>query len=461
MSVVNIDRYWYKKLAKNDKTDATLKSIENFCTILENKYNGKIFLNDLAQEIYLLKDGKKQEIETVDYDELQMEIERDYGIYDVKKFSSALRIVSKNHVYNPIKEYLESLKWDGISRTATILEEYLGTNPKERNYNQMCLKLFLFGAIERTYNPGAKFDFMLIINGAQGIGKSSFFKIMCGENFDFYQEHFDSFEKSFEYTKGKWIVELGELNAFSKADLNYLKDYITLTKETYRIPYEIKAKDYLRRYVLLGTTNEQNFIPDDPSGERRWIVIEAANDSTKKNITKKMFSSEGKYEIQQVLAEVFEEYKNGKQFLDIPDEFKLDVMIKNKQFKYDDGLQGIIENYLQDKEYTCIQEIYNELLKPLDQWKYNRTLSNKILEIIIRLDGWQKYTGSKDHKKNFTKYGKQLAFENYAKFEEIENRKKQAKEDYENRRKAETAENINNVTGQNLKYEDYFGKVGE
>lgn len=406
-NIVEINKHWEERLSVND-SGAYKKTIDNFCTILENEYNGKILYNELAN---MVETDKKKPFETVDYDKIQREIEKKYGIYDVKKLNSAIRIVAENHKYHPVKEYLDNLKWDGISRVETCLEEYLGTREEEHDYNAMCLRLFLFGAIERALNPGAKFDYMLIINGAQGIGKSSFFKIMCGDNLSFYQENFNNFEKAFEYTNGKWIVEIAELNAFSKTDINFLKTYITTSSETYRIPYEPTPKQYLRQFVLFGTTNESNFIPDDPTGERRFVVIEAANDSRKKEIKKKIYSKESFYELQQVLAEVYCEYKDGRKFLEIPEEFREQVTMKNKEFKYDDGLTGMIEQYLSNKTECCVQEVFNRVIYPLGYIKYTKALGTRIQEIIIRIPGWKKYSKSKDHRKWFQDYGKQIAFE--------------------------------------------------
>lgn len=446
--ILDFDKNWDKKLAINN-TGNYAKTIDNICIILEHEYNGKIFLNELSNQIEI----NKKNMETVDYDKIQRDIERKFGIYDVKKLSSAIRIIAENNSYHPVVEYLKNLEWDGINRIETILEDYLGTKKEEREYNAMALRLFLFGAIERVLNPGCKFDYMTILNGTQGIGKSTFFKIMCGEHSEFYQEDFDEFEKSFEYTNGKWIVEIGELSALKKADMNFLKKYITDTSETHRVPYEPIAKNYKRQFVLYGTTNDSSFIPDDPTGGRRWIIIEGAND--KKKIKKSMFEKEGHYEIQQVLAEIYNEYKNGKSFLTVPKEWEETVLMKNKLYRYDDGLEGIIENYLENKDFCCTHEVYSEAIQKLNYVKWGKPISSKIHEIIIRLPGWRIYTGSKDGRKTFKNYGKQLAFENYGKQERIEENKRQAKENYKKRNN----ENINKIM--ETENEDYFMKVGE
>lgn len=459
-NTVSMDKYWKKRLAKNEKGNVA-KTIDNFCIILENLYANKIFLNELSNKVELVNSkGIKKPIETVDYDELQRYIEKEFCIYDVKKLGSAIRTIAKNNKFHPVIEYLNSLTWDGKKRADTAFSYFLGANEEDDEYNAMCLRLFLFGAIERVFNPGAKFQIMLIINGAQGIGKSSFFNTMCGGHREFYEENFNNFDKAFEYTNGKWIVEISELNAFGKADIRFLKGYITQASETHRIPYEPESKQYLRQFVLFGTTNEMNFIPDDESGDRRFVVVEAADDRTKKNIKKKVWEEGADYEIQQILAEVYQEYKDGKKFLEVPEEFKERVFMKNKEHKVDDGLSGMIEGYLDDKQYCCAQEIYKNVIENLKLYKYSKALSSRIIEIVLRIPGWRKYSGSKDHRKHFTEYGKQVAFERY---ETEEEKEAKAQEELEKKKKqyAMQKEHDNAMMNKILKTEneDYFNKI--
>ena len=454
-NVVEIGDYWGSKLARTEK-GSVAKTIDNFCIILENAYKGKILLNELSG---MVENENKKTFETVDYDKFQMEIEKKFGIYDVKKLNSAIRIVAEKNTYHPVKEILENSKWDGISRVKTILTDYLGAKEEDAEYNAMALRLFLFGAIERVMNPGTKYDYVLIINGTQGIGKSSFFKAMCNNDTNIYQENLKNFEKAFEYTNGKWIVEIAELNSLKKADMDFLKGYITDTSDTYRIPYEQSSKTYQRQFVLYGTTNESNFIPDDPSGERRWIVIEAADKEHKKNIKKSIFTKEGQYEIQQVLAEVYQEYKEGKAYLTVPKEFEDEVAVRSKEYKQDDGLPGMIEGYLKNKFECCTLEIYQEKLQNLNGLRWSKKLSGKIQDIIVNIPGWRKYQGSKDHRKTFANYGKQIAFERYYTDEEKEVARlaqERATKDY---RREEENDNINKILG--TENEDYFMEVGK
>lgn len=457
-NVVEIGDYWGNKLSRTEK-GSIAKTIDNFCIILQNEYKNKIFLNELSG---MVENENKKNFETVDYDKFQRDIEKKFGIYDIKKLNSAIRIVAEKNAYHPVKEILKNLKWDGVSRVKTILTDYLGAKEEDSEYNAMVLKLFLFGAIDRVFHPGAKYDYVLIMNGTQGIGKSTFFKILCNNDTNIYQEDFKDFDKAFEYTNGRWIVEIAELNAFKKADMDFLKRFITNTTDTYRVPYEPSSKIYPRQFVLYGTTNESNFIPDDPSGERRWIVIEAADKEHKKSIKKNMFTKEGQYEIQQVLAEVYQEYKEGKSYLTVPKEYEDEVAIRNKEYKQDDGLIGLIESFLKDKYECCTLQVFEEKLKNLNGLRWDKKLSGKIQSIILNMPGWRKYQGSKDHRKTFTDYGKQITFERY--YTEDEKREarlaqEKAIQDYELRKKQENNENINKILG--TENENYFMEVGK
>lgn len=149
--VVSLDKNWKKRLKHNENTGVISKTIENFCTILENDFKDKLFFNELSGKEEVVVNGRKKSLETIDFDRIYMTIEKKYGIYDVKKCDSAIRFVAEKNRYNPIKEYLEGLQWDGVKRIDTAFSDYLGA--EESDYNAMCLRLTLFGAIERLYNP--------------------------------------------------------------------------------------------------------------------------------------------------------------------------------------------------------------------------------------------------------------------------------------------------------------------
>lgn len=409
-----IDEEWEKRLICNNQGNIC-KTIDNFYIILENseRFRGKIKFNELSEKIEY--DGK--DISDIDYALMQREIEKQYGIFDEKKFINALRLVSEQHKYNSIKDMLEGLKWDGIRRADTILSKYLGA--EENEYTAMCFRLLMFGAIERIYNPGAKFDYMLILKGGQGLGKSTFFSIVCGQQY--YQENLEDLKKAFEYTQGKWIVEIGELQALKKSEIDAIKTFITTRKQTHRFPYDKTSRDFYRKFVLIGTTNDNSFLADE-TGSRRFIILECAK--KKADLKHNVFEENAEYEIKQALAEVFQEYKEGKGYFVVPEKFEKMIEETNKNYLMDDGLTGLVEDFLEYKDRCCILQIWDECIEEQKKWKYSKTIATRIRDIILKMPDWQRYAGSKDGKTTITsnyvdkfgnartkQYGKQVVFE--------------------------------------------------
>lgn len=469
-NLVRLDDKWEYKLDR--KVDGSIaKTINNFCVILENdsRFKGKIFYNEMTTQIEILgKDNKKRNIQDVDTDRMQKIIEKDYKIYEIKKFESALRDVAENNSYNSIKEYLEGLKWDGVKRIDTAFADYFNAEPNE--YNAMCMRLILFGAIERIYNPGAKFDYMFIIKGAQGLGKSTFFRILCGDS-KYYQDDISDInsDKVIEKTRGKWIVEMSELAAMKKTELERLKTYITTRTETFRLPYAKFSKDYPRRFILIGTTNEERFLIDD-TGERRFPIVETTFDRDRSKLKKDLFQEKEKENIKQILAEAFYEYKNGKKFLQIPSKFQKQVEELQAKSKEDDHRIGIIESYLENKNFCCPYEIWCEAFNHSKKEKYPRNESTKIINILKNIGGWRLYSGNKDHRKRISvevlnyqgiperhDYGSQVCYERYPDLDEL----KRQKEEYEKeiKRKENFTQNLNKITNKDLKYEDYIKEI--
>ena len=398
-----INKEWEKELVFNSQGNVA-NTIDNYCIILKNfdDFKGNIRLNELSNS----EEYNGKSIQQIDYDNIQRIVEKEYGIYSEKKLASAVRSVAAENKYHPIREYLETLKWDGVKRADTAFADYFGAKPSD--YNAMCIRLILFAAIERVFKPGCKFDNMVIFKGAQGLGKSTFFRIMCNDNIDWYQEDLKDLEKPFDYTNGKWIVEVAELSALNKADKNKIKSYITLTYEQHRIPYERQSRAYPRQFVLIGTTNNECIL-DDPTGERRFPIVECAEPDKKNEIKKRILwdnpekYKEIKYDIQQILAEVYQEYKEGKKFLKIPEKFEQEFKNIQTRHYYEDTDVGFIEEFLENKKETCFEQIWREALnhtQPKD--KATRADKERITNILLNMKNWKLYDGNEQHKKRIS-----------------------------------------------------------
>ena len=158
------------------------RTIQNCITILQNDHllADAIRLNLLSERIDIVKpvgwprSGKTLHDTDMKYILRRME---KYGISGEKKVESAIRIVANENRYHPIRDYLNGLQWDGTERIAHVLHHFLGA--AEDEYTCEAMKIFLLGAIKRVFQPGCKFETMLCLVGGQGVGKSSFFRLLA------------------------------------------------------------------------------------------------------------------------------------------------------------------------------------------------------------------------------------------------------------------------------------------
>ena len=128
----------------------------------------------------------------------------------------AIRIVANEKQFHPVREYLESLKWDGHERIREVLPKYLGAEDCPLNYE--FLKVFLMGAISRIFKPGVKFELMLCLVGGQGAGKSSLFRLLAVRD-EWFSDDLKKIDDENVYRKlqGHWIIEMSGMIATANA----------------------------------------------------------------------------------------------------------------------------------------------------------------------------------------------------------------------------------------------------
>ena len=181
---------------------------------------------------------------------------------------------SENRV-DPFKEYLEGLKWDQKPRIDIFLECVFRIT-KDFKLARWAFKSILLAVVYRTYEPGFKYDEMPIFQGEQGIGKSELLSELFYDK-TLFSNTVDFKDNSREFTNsllGKALIEVADLYGFKKASISKIKNLITSTQDTARLPYDKRTKDYLKRCVFVGTTNERQSLPNDLTGLRRFIPIE-------------------------------------------------------------------------------------------------------------------------------------------------------------------------------------------
>lgn len=182
----------------------------------------------------------------------------------------AVSVVAHDHAFHPVREYLEKLEWDRVPRIETWLTDVLGVNASE--YSAKVGKRWLISAVARVMRPGCKADSVMILEGGQGAGKSTAMGVLGGEWF--MDTPFALGDKdSFQAIRGKWIVELGELDSFNKAESTKAKQFFSASTDTYRESYGRRTNDVPRQCVFVGTTNQEEYLKDATGNRRYWPVF--------------------------------------------------------------------------------------------------------------------------------------------------------------------------------------------
>ncbi|MDB4986603.1 MAG: virulence-associated protein [Myxococcaceae bacterium] len=191
------------------------------------------------------------------------------------KLRRAIDLVARGNAFDPVVEYLNSLTWDGTSRLDHWLATYLGVEPSV--FTRSVGPKFLIGAVARALRPGCKVDHVLVLEGEQGLGKTTALQILAGEYHRGDLPPLDSKDVK-EALRGAWIIELGELASMNKSELTAAKNFLTLTNDNYRVPYGIRSETHPRRFVMAGSTNEREWMQDQTGNRRLWPVLCTAID---------------------------------------------------------------------------------------------------------------------------------------------------------------------------------------
>lgn len=182
----------------------------------------------------------------------------------------AVQVVARNHPFHPVRDYLNSLKWDRTGRIDDWLTVYLGVESCE--YIQAVGAKFLIGCVARVLTPGCKADNCLILEGPQGALKSTALRLLAGAEF-FTDDIADLGSKdSVMQTRGRWIIELSELDAMSRADISRVKAFLSRQVDRIRPPYGRRVVEMPRECVLVGTSNKDTYFKDETGNRRFWPV---------------------------------------------------------------------------------------------------------------------------------------------------------------------------------------------
>ena len=294
---------------ENGKVIQTLENLEKIILSIT-----PIAYNELTDVIEIRdKQGKIKPLEKRDKELLRMDIEKRFNFKaKIVDLETAIISASDKFRYHPIKNKITSTEWDKTPRAETFFIDVLGV--EDNIYNRECTRKWLLASLTRLFNNGVKFDEMIILQGGQGIGKSTTLqRLSLGYYTDITEKLGD--EVTFKVMR-TWLVELSELSTMKKTDSDTFKAWLSATKDTVRKKYGGDPDDYPRAFTILGTTNNKEILKDRTGNRRYWLMY-----CDKENIKSTIWSLDSQY-ILQLWSEVYQWYKN-KETLLISDETKL------------------------------------------------------------------------------------------------------------------------------------------
>ena len=430
------DPQWMTKLKVNPNTGNPVSTPYNMKLIIENDQNiaGKFYFDEFADRVYITGsmpwDTKMPDRKRVwgDGDDaaLRNYLSDAYGISGKEKIADSLTEIIQKRKYHPLKEFLESLIWDGVPRVDTLLTNYLGA--QDTAYTRAVIRKCLVAAVARVFRPGIKFDNMIILAGRQGLGKSTFWNKL---GLDWYSDSLSTFEgkEASELLQGYWIIEVGELAGLNKAEMNTIKGFLSKQEDIYRAPFARRTMPHPRNCILVGTTNDAEFLRDK-TGNRRFWPVDLGKQTPVKSVWRDLAG-----EVPQIWAEAVEYFKRAEP-LYIDQKLEQMAVEAQEEHRESDPREGVILNFLEalipedwnrrdednrrvfymnresnrrlctvKRDRICAIELWCECFHQ-DKGKMKNSDAREINSILRHLPGWEELKGPRDT----AAYGKQRVF---------------------------------------------------
>lgn len=338
---------WQLRLRRHPRTMAIHDEIRNwdlisrFDPVLTSLYYNQMSMSPETRGLPWRKDTEEQP-EIREYDRLEFVdyLERTYGFRPTKARADALIDTKANqNPVHPVKDYLLGLEWDGKPRLELCLP---GVKPTP--FTRRVARMSLVAAVARVLTPGCKYDHTLVLYGDEGLGKSWWINRMA-------KGHSSSLGRidnkdTLLVMQRSWVMVADEGHSLRKADSDAMKEFLTETKDVFRMPYAKETLPHPRRCVIWSTTNDETFLRRQ-QGNRRFLIVHC-----EQKVDFDKFTEEY---VDQIWAEAVHLFENGEQQLWLDDDAAVEAAIERERFVEEDSLAGIIQEFL-------------DQLVPMDWW---------------------------------------------------------------------------------------------
>lgn len=413
---------WIRELTATDKgkIEAT---IDNICIILRHDpmLKGRYYYDDFKDRMTVCGDFPWQRLDTrvtdcwKDSDDagLRCYIEKKYHIDNGSKVNDAVNIIMLEQNRHPVREYLQSLVWDGVKRADTLFIDYLGAEDNE--YVRTVTRKALIGAAARVMSPGCKHDHTLVLVGPQGCRKSTTLAKL-GKSWFSDSLYTVNGKEAYEQLQGFWIIEVAELAALSarKTDLEQVKQFLSKQTDSYRAAYARRTQEHPRQCAFFGTTNDDEFLKDQTGGRRFWpVTVTGREAEVADSLTDDV--------IDQVWAEIMVRYNAGEVWW-LSEEIEKEARRIQMEHTEQNGKQGMVEKFVEtllpkdwdawdldrrrtfwgdsfedepkgtvQRQKVCALEVWQELFNG-DLKSYTPQQAREINGMLRRMDGWKSST---------------------------------------------------------------------
>ncbi len=354
------DESWMNELQRHPENHKILETYNNYSLILNNdpRLKGLVGINQFSTYPEVLKKApwKRADVSNpswTDNDDAQLfgYINKYYGLKNTLFLGKAVEGWMSTNAFDPVKDFIESVKWDNKPRLERYFIDYLGADDNE--YVRTVTKKMFVAAIARVYEPGCKFDYLVTLVGKQGLGKSLACRNLAGPNGRWFSDSISgaanlNAKETYESLRGQWIVEWGELAALKKGEREQVKLFLSKQTDTYRGAYLRRTMAYPRRCIFIGTTNDDTFL-NDATGARRFLIIDCRGQA-KKNAWDVTLD-----EVKQMWAEAKTYYDQGENIMDLADVAR---MVLEQQVAH-----------TETNEYVAELEQFLEIRIPKDWYK--------------------------------------------------------------------------------------------